>query len=154
MKQAIVFGILKAVGCGVKKNALEIEGGFVGSYSMIFKLFPVIGIVLFTAFGVFAVQDPDPRDQAVSVIGFGAAILFIWLTIYRFTHRIVYKENQFEVTSMVSRINKISLNEPFDFSWEDDKRAVKLKQNKNKVIVNCMISGYSDFFDIVEKHSV
>jgi len=118
MKQAIVFGILKAVGCGVKKNALEIEGGFVGSYSMIFKLFPVIGIVLFTAFGVFAVQDPDPRDQ------------------------------------MVSRINKISLNEPFDFSWEDDKRAVKLKQNKNKVIVNCMISGYSDFFDIVEKHSV
>ena len=101
MKRAIVIAILKALGLSVRKEATKTPRGLEGEFAIVFKMFPIIGVVIFGLFGFLALQDPDPQDQAVSVIGFGLVALCIGMAVHRFTFRIQADEHRIMGLSLI-----------------------------------------------------
>lgn len=149
MKRAIVIAILKFLGLSVRKEATKTPFGIEGEFSLVFKIFPMIGILIFGLFGVLALRDPDPQDQAVSILGFGLVALCIGITIHRFTFLVQARENQIRISSLVVSERVISLVKPFEVSVEEDGMLLKLRQGKEKIVIAGTMNGYHDFFDLV-----
>ena len=145
----MVIGILRIVGLSVRKNAARTPRGFEGRFAPAFMVFPAIGVVLFSLFGVVALRDPDAHDQAFSVLGFGLAVLFVGLTIHRATFRIWSEQDQIRSSSAVAPMRSIRLDLPFEAKMKEEGRLLRLQQGEEKIIIACTMTGYCDFFDLV-----
>lgn len=138
---------------GFRRGATT-QQGVEGRISRIVLLFPIFICTVSAIFASSALKAPDQDDRDAGYIVLACAVGIGLAGIYLYTYKVNFDGEVLRQSSLFTADQYINLNDPFDLSIGDGMKSVTLRQDRYRIKLTTMMSGYGDLLhQIIQRHS-